>query len=99
MLALNPDLNSYFDKFFNESIEGGSLPEREKVVAIITSATLLNDQETLKNAVLTAKQLGFTNEEIGQVTAIAIAVSSQQLKNTLEVKMPEDNTSSSTCCQ
>ena len=63
---------SIFDTFFNEAVEGGTLPEREKVVAILTSATLLNDQGALKNAVLMAKQLGFNSEEIGQITAIAV---------------------------
>ncbi|EOR19996.1 carboxymuconolactone decarboxylase family protein [Cytobacillus oceanisediminis] len=72
MLSLNPQLNSIFDTFFNEAVEGGTLPEREKVVAILTSATLLNDQGALKNAVLMAKQLGFNSEEIGQITAIAV---------------------------
>lgn len=35
MLSLNPQLNSIFDTFFNEAVEGGTLPEREKVVAYI----------------------------------------------------------------
>ncbi|MCY8234413.1 carboxymuconolactone decarboxylase family protein [Priestia endophytica] len=99
MLALNQTLNSHFETFFNEAIEGGTLPEREKVVAILTSATLLNDQKILKNAVLTAKQLGFTKEEIGQVTAIAIAVNSQRLKDSVEIKTESSNTTTSTCCQ
>ncbi|MCM3796905.1 MULTISPECIES: carboxymuconolactone decarboxylase family protein [Priestia] len=97
MLALNQKLNSCFDTFFTEAVEGGTLPEREKVVAILTSATLLNDQDTLKNAVLTAKQLGFTKEEIGQITGIAIAVNAQKLRDQVEVRV--ESKPSSTCCQ
>ncbi|WP_243495712.1 carboxymuconolactone decarboxylase family protein [Priestia aryabhattai] len=97
MLALNQKLNSYFGTFFTEAVEGGTLPEREKVVAILTSATLLNDQATLKNAVLTARQLGFTKEEIGQITGIAIAVNAQKLRDQVEVKV--ESKPSSTCCQ
>lgn len=97
MLMLNQKLNSQFEEFFNEAIEGGVLPEREKVIAILTAATVLNDESIIKSSVLTAKQLGFTNEEIGHVTAIAIAVNSQKLKNSVGVKI--DNKSTSTCCQ
>lgn len=46
--------------------------KEKKWLLILTSATLLNDQGALKNAVLMAKQLGFNSEEIGQITAIAV---------------------------
>lgn len=99
MLTLNPELNSYFETFFNEAVQRGTLPEREKVVAILTSAFLLGDQTTLKNAIITAKQLGFTNEEIGQVSAIAIAVNSQRLNNQVEIRITSENNQINTCCQ
>jgi len=95
MLSVNPQLNSIFDTFFNEAVEGGTLLEREKVVAILTSATLLNDQGTLKIAVLMAKQLGLTSEEIGQITAIA--VNDRKIKGQIEIKV--ENKPSSTCFQ
>lgn len=92
MLSLNPQMNAMYKTFFNEAIEGGTLPEREKVIAILTAATLIKDQSILKNTFMTAKKLGLTKEEIGQITAIAIAVSSQGLENQFEIELER-------CCQ
>lgn len=99
MLEFNNKINSLFDSFFQEVVEAGSLGDREKLVAILTASILVEDQEALKNAVLAAKKIGFTNEELGHIHALAIAVVSQKLRNLGDFKAPQpNNQSKSKCC-
>lgn len=98
MLHFNSELNEIFDQFSAKSIEGGTLSDREKVISIYIAGLLTKSNATIKNAMMQAKQLGVTNEELGQLNAIAIVVNATSLK-------PELNTSSSnsddlsSCCQ
>ena len=86
-----------FEGFFNEVIEGGVLTDKEKVVAILTAATVTGNEKLLKSAVLQARQIGFTKEELGHVNAIAIAVSAEKTRSLLDIKVETKPTS--TCCE
>ncbi|MDP5275943.1 carboxymuconolactone decarboxylase family protein [Chengkuizengella axinellae] len=97
MLDLSTELSGVFNQFYEKTIEGESLSEKEKVVAILTAATILGDKDTLKNIVISAKQLGFTNEQLGQINGITIAIRGQHLKNQFHVKV--ENKQANSCCQ
>lgn len=65
-------------KGFSMRLLRGVLTDKEKVVAILTAATVTGNEKLLKSAVLQARQIGFTKEELGHVNAIAIAVSAEK---------------------
>lgn len=98
MLKFNTKINTLFEAFLDEVVEGGPLNEREKLIAILTAAILVNEQKALKNAVLASKRIGFTNEELGQIQALAIAVSSQKLMNITDAPPSPANNKPKQCC-
>ncbi|MGG3957641.1 carboxymuconolactone decarboxylase family protein [Bhargavaea massiliensis] len=99
MLALNNKLQQAFDTFFTEALEGGTLSERDRMVVILATALAMEDVNTLKNAVLTAKQLGLTNEEIGHISAITIAMKGQKINGLVSFNTPTSTNQSSKCCE
>ena len=74
MLSLNPILNKQYRSFVDEAVNGGVLPDRERAVALIAAALTLGDSDAVKDAVLRAKHAGLSNEEIGHVSALAVAI-------------------------
>jgi alkylhydroperoxidase/carboxymuconolactone decarboxylase family protein YurZ len=79
MLSLMPALSDQFSAFANEATTGGVLPERERIVATLAIALTLEDADAVKQVVMQAKQAGLSNEEIGQVSAIVVALRGQRI--------------------
>jgi len=50
------------------------LSERERALAVLTGVCVLEDHDLIEQAVICAKQVGLTDTEIGQTSAIALAV-------------------------
>ncbi|ADI26182.1 carboxymuconolactone decarboxylase family protein [Geobacillus sp. C56-T3] len=99
MLALNNKLQKEFDTFFTETLEGGVLSDRDRILVILATALVMEDANTLKNAVLTAKQLGFTNEELGHISAIVIAMRGQKINGLVSFNVSTATNKSSKCCE
>ncbi|MBA2873176.1 alkylhydroperoxidase/carboxymuconolactone decarboxylase family protein YurZ [Anoxybacillus calidus] len=99
MLALNNKLQKEFDTFFTEALEGGVLSERDRILVILATALAMEDANTLKNAVLTAKQLGLTNEEIGHISAITVAMRGQKINGLASFNVSTSTNKSSKCCE
>jgi hypothetical protein len=53
---------------------GSNLSARERALAVLTGVCVLKDHDLLEQAVICAKQVGLTDTEIGQTSAIALAV-------------------------
>src|SRR3954451_17545480 len=79
MIDLNPTVAEQFTAFANEVLEGDVLPDRERAAIILATAFALEDGSAVKNAIISAKQAGFTNEEIGYVSAMVLALRGQRL--------------------
>jgi len=101
MLALAPTLNEQFTTFANAALTGTILSDRERALAVLTTACALEDQSLIKQAVVCAKQVGLTNEEIGQTSAIVLAVRGKLLASLGQVTAPTATTLPTTqtkCC-
>ncbi|MEK3880161.1 carboxymuconolactone decarboxylase family protein [Paenibacillus sp. FSL M7-0420] len=81
MIALVPELKDKLLEFTNSALSGDALSERERALAVLGAAFIIGDIEVVKKAVVSAKQNGLCNEEIGQAHAIAIAMRAQQVAN------------------
>jgi alkylhydroperoxidase/carboxymuconolactone decarboxylase family protein YurZ len=74
MLALTPTLDKRFTTFSNTALTGATLSNHERALAVLTTVFVLEDNDLIEQAVVCAKQAGITNEEIGQTSAIVLAV-------------------------
>ena len=74
MLALTPPLDERFTTFSNTALTGAILTDRERALAVLTTVLALEENDLIEQAVVCAKQAGITNEEIGQTSAIVLAV-------------------------
>lgn len=101
MLALAPTLNELFTTFANAALTGDILSTRERALTVLTTAFVLADHDLIKQAVVCAKQVGITNEEIGQTSAITLAVRGKLLAGLGQVTAPAATTLPTTqtkCC-
>jgi alkylhydroperoxidase/carboxymuconolactone decarboxylase family protein YurZ len=100
MLSLMPALSEQFTEFANEATTGGVLGERERVIATLAVALTLEDADAVKQIVMQAKQAGFSNEEIGQVSAIVVALRGQRIARLATAKAPVISlgTTQPNCC-
>jgi hypothetical protein len=74
MLALAPTLDTQFTRCANAALNGEILSARERALAVLTTVLILEDNDLIEQALVCAKQVGITNEEIGQTSAIVLAV-------------------------
>jgi len=74
MLALAPTFHDQFTTFANAALTGDLLSDRERALAVLTAALVLEDSTLVKHAVVCAKQVGLSNEEIGHASALVLAV-------------------------
>jgi alkylhydroperoxidase/carboxymuconolactone decarboxylase family protein YurZ len=79
MLSLNQTLDQQFAEFAEQVLEGDMLPDRERAIAILATTLTLEDNTAARNAIISAKQAGLTNDEIGYVSAIVIAMRAQRI--------------------
>jgi len=79
MLSLNHTLDQQFAVFADEVLEGDTLPERERAAAVLAIALTLEDPTAVRTATIGAKQAGLSNEEIGSISALVIAVRAQRI--------------------
>jgi alkylhydroperoxidase/carboxymuconolactone decarboxylase family protein YurZ len=77
MISLSPQLNKQFTAFANEALEHGALCDRERAIAILTAAIALENSDAVRQAIMTAKQVGISNEEIGHLTSVVVALRGQ----------------------
>lgn len=100
VLSLMPDLEKKFLNFANAALEEGVLPDREKAVASLTTALAIEDSEAVKRSIVAAKQVGITNEEIGQLNAIVISLKALKINQLGGFsKSTNQSSSQSTCCR
>ena len=74
MLALTPALDAQFTRYANAALTGETLSDRERALAVLTTVLVLEDNDLIEQALVCAKQVGITNKEIGQTSAIVLAV-------------------------
>lgn len=100
MLSLNATLDQQFTEFANQVLEGDVLSERERAVAILATTFTLEDNAAVRTAIIGAKQAGLTNEEIGYVSAIVIAMRAQRINQlgTAEVSTLSLKPVQANCC-
>jgi alkylhydroperoxidase/carboxymuconolactone decarboxylase family protein YurZ len=74
MVALAPTCDAQCTPFANTALSGAILSDRERALAVLTTVLVLADHDLIEQAMVCAKQAGLTNEEIGQTSAIVLAV-------------------------
>jgi hypothetical protein len=74
MLALTPALDAPCTRYANAALTGETLSDRERALAVLTTVLVLEDHDLIEQAWVCAKQVGITNEAIGQTSAIVLAV-------------------------
>jgi alkylhydroperoxidase/carboxymuconolactone decarboxylase family protein YurZ len=100
MISLTQDLNQQFTEFATKALESSNFSERERALVVIAVAIAMEDNNSVKQAVVAAKQMGVGNEEIGQISAMVIAMRGLKIAN-LGLVTPTANsqTSQSNCCR
>jgi alkylhydroperoxidase/carboxymuconolactone decarboxylase family protein YurZ len=100
MISLTTDLNKQFTEFATQALQSRDLSERERALTVLAAAIALEDNNSVKQAIVAAKQIGVSNEEIGHISAIVIAMRGLKIAN-LGVITPtaETKNSQSNCCQ
>ncbi len=99
MISLIPDLNKQFTAFATQALESEVLSDRERTLTVLAAAIALEDNNSVKQAIVAAKQMGISNEEIGNVSAIVIAINGLRIANLGVVPTTESKNSQSTCCR
>ena len=99
-MSLSPSLGERFTAFADEALEGGVLSERERALVVLAAAIALEDGQAVKQAIITAKQAGVVNDEIGHVSAAVVAVRGLRVATLGLVNAPaaKPSTGQTTCC-
>jgi alkylhydroperoxidase/carboxymuconolactone decarboxylase family protein YurZ len=66
-----------YQTFFASVFDAGALDTKTRAAVALTAALVQGNQETVRSFLAAAKQLGLTNEEIGQVAGIVEAMKVQ----------------------
>jgi alkylhydroperoxidase/carboxymuconolactone decarboxylase family protein YurZ len=106
MISLTPNLNSLFIEFAKNSLENITLSDRERVLSVLGVAITLEDNNSIKQAIVAAKQVGISNEEIGHISSLVIAMRGLKIAG-LGVAIPTPShapssngqSAQSTCCR
>jgi alkylhydroperoxidase/carboxymuconolactone decarboxylase family protein YurZ len=100
MLSMIPAFEQSFAAFVGQVLEGGALEERDIALAVLTFAFASEDSEAVKRAIVAAKQTGVTNEEIGHISAVVIALRGQKVAALGQVTPPAGSAmGESNCCR
>ena len=89
------EINEKYNDFINEVFESQVLSEREKSLVTLAIISSFEDEKALKNAILNAKQEFITNEEIGYVISIVMALRSKKILRASLDTFSNNNTVSS----
>jgi alkylhydroperoxidase/carboxymuconolactone decarboxylase family protein YurZ len=101
MLSLNADLNARFTELASQSLDNRTLSDRERALSVLAVAVALEDNNAIKQTIVAAKQAGVTNDEIGHISSIVIAMRGLQIAGLGAVVPAASNGQSaqSTCCR
>jgi alkylhydroperoxidase/carboxymuconolactone decarboxylase family protein YurZ len=70
MISLNTNLNTLFTEFASHALENCTLSDRERALSVLAVAVALQDNNSIKQSIVAAKQAGVTNDEIGHISSI-----------------------------
>ena len=70
LIDLAPELLASYRSFFDAVFDGGTLDPRTRAAAALAAAITINRAETVRSFLAAAKQVGLSNEDIGQIAAI-----------------------------
>lgn len=100
MISFSSDLNKQFTTFASQTLETDILSDRERTLAVLAVTIALEDNNSIKQVIVAAKQMGISNEEIGSISAIVIAVRGLKIANFgLEIPTTQTKTTQSNCCR
>lgn len=101
MLSFVPELHEQFEQFAEDVLHTEILSERELALATLTTAFTLEDVDLVKQAIIEAKQVGVTNQEIGQISAVVISLRAKKIMRLGMVSAPSSQIkpAPSACCQ
>lgn len=101
MLSFVPELDKQFAQFAEDALHTEILDERELALATLATAFTLEDGDMVKQAIIEAKQVGITNQEIGQISAIVITQRAKKIMRLGMVSAPsaQSKPTVSACCQ
>ncbi|MCA1204147.1 hypothetical protein CHN50_20720 [Priestia aryabhattai] len=95
-------LNSKFNSFSDEALNGGPMNEKEKLIASMAACMALGNKDKIRGLVIKAKQNGITNEEISQLYALTLTMFKDQLDFGLTDSCADSSNSTdqsqSNCC-
>lgn len=89
---INKTYSDFIDSVFNSDI----ISEREQAMVALGTVVAFEDESGIKNALLSAKAASLTNEEIGYVISIVIALKTKKIEKLASLKSHND--SSERCC-
>lgn len=103
MISLIPELKQNLLAFSSEAFNKDILSQRERSLAMLGAAFILQNTSLIKQTIITAKQNGLKNEEIAQVHAISTAISAHHVANLdlINFSTPSELVTSnqSKCCE
>jgi len=101
VIGLNSDINDLFSAFVKNALYEGKLSDRDKAIVQLALSYAFEDIEGLREAIVDAKQLGITNQEIGHICALVIVSRGQRIANLGQVSYSFGwkESSQSSCCK
>jgi Uncharacterized homolog of gamma-carboxymuconolactone decarboxylase subunit len=98
MIEQIPEIKETFDAFTSKVFEKEFLSDREKALLALAIVTSFEDEEGIKKAVMTCKQMMISNEEVGHVIAIVMALKAQKISKLFSIKDKKASSSTQRCC-
>ncbi|MBL0389142.1 hypothetical protein JJB07_21335 [Tumebacillus sp. ITR2] len=74
------------------------ISDREQALIALTAAIALNNGNLVKQAVISAKEVGINNDEIGMISEVVTKLQGMEGMS-IEEMAAQSQTSSSTCCR
>jgi alkylhydroperoxidase/carboxymuconolactone decarboxylase family protein YurZ len=97
MIEQVTNINKKFNEFTEEVFESEILSEKEKALVALATVTAFEDEDGVKNAIINAKQAMLSNEEIGYVMSLVIAMKGKKISK-LGSKNSCNNNNEVRCC-
>ncbi|WP_455717677.1 hypothetical protein, partial [Anaerosporobacter sp.] len=79
---INKTYSDFIDSVFNSEI----ISEREQAMVALAAVVAFEDESGIKNALLNAKAASLTNEEIGYVISVVIALKTKKIEKLASLK-------------
>jgi len=95
LIDLSPTIKEHYETYFKAVFDGGVLDEKSRSAAALAAAMALNNQSVIRSFLTAAKQVGLTNDDLGQVAAIVDLVRTEAHQRAFEVQQPK---ASKSCC-